>query len=87
MACGAPVIVSDRGALPEVVGPGAAVVDIGAEGALTEALARVLREPEHRDGLRRRGRARAADFAAERTTARVLDLLESIAGAAVAVAR
>ena len=87
MACGAPVVVSNRGALPEVVGPGAAVVDIGAEGALTEALARVLREPEHRDGLRRRGRARAVDFAAERTTARVLDLLESIAGAPVAVAR
>ena len=86
MACGAPVIVSDRGALPEVAGPGAAVVDIGAEGALAEALARVLHEPEHRDSLRRRGRARAADFAAERTTSRVLDLLESIARVTMAVA-
>src|SRR5439155_643341 len=41
MACGAPVIVSDRGALPEVAGPGAAVVDAAAEGALAAALARV----------------------------------------------
>ena len=87
MACGAPVIVSDRGALPEVAGPGAAVVEIDTPGALAAALARVLREPQHRDGLRRRGRARAAEFAPERTTARVLDLLETVAGATVAVAR
>ncbi len=87
MACGAPVIVSDRGALPEVAGPGAAVVDVAAEGALAAALARVLLEPEHRDALRRRGRARASDFAPARTAGRVLDLLETIAGAAVGATR
>ncbi|HEV8584850.1 MAG TPA: glycosyltransferase family 1 protein [Methylomirabilota bacterium] len=87
MACGAPVIVSDRGALPEVAGPGAAVADVGTEGALTAALARVLRDPEHREGLRRRGRARAADFAPARTAGRVLDLLEIVAGATVAATR
>jgi glycosyltransferase involved in cell wall biosynthesis len=87
MACGAPVIVSDRGALPEVAGPGAAVVDLGAEGALAAALARVLLHPEHREALRRRGRARAADFAPARTAGRVLDLLESVADAAVTVTR
>jgi len=87
MACGAPVIVSDRGALPEVAGPGAAVVEIGAEGALAAALARVLLEPEHRHALRRCGRARAAEFASDQTAARVLDLLETVAGAAVTVAR
>jgi glycosyltransferase involved in cell wall biosynthesis len=87
MACGAPVIVSDRGALPEVAGPGAAVVDVAAEGALAAALARVLREPEHRDALRRRGRARASDFAPDRTAGRVLDLLESLAGAPMAATR
>jgi len=87
MACGAPVIVSDRGALPEVAGPGAAVVDAGAEGALAAALARVLREPEHREALRRRGRARAADFAPDRTAGRVLDLLHTVAGATVTAVR
>ena len=88
MACGAPVIVSDRGALPEVAGPGAAVVDVDDPRALAAGLARVLREPEHRDILSRRGRARAADFAPERTTARVLDLLEAVAaGATVTVTR
>jgi glycosyltransferase involved in cell wall biosynthesis len=87
MACGAPVIVADRGALPEVAGPGAAVVDVAAEGALAAALARVLLEPEYREALRRRGRARAADFAPDRTAGRVLDLLETVAGAAVMAAR
>ena len=87
MACGAPVIVSDRGALPEVAGPGAAVVDAAAEGALAAALARVLLEPKHREALRRRGRARAADFAPARTAGRLLDLLETVAGAAVTATR
>jgi glycosyltransferase involved in cell wall biosynthesis len=87
MACGAPVIVSDRGALPEVAGPGAAVVEVGAPATLAAALARVLLEPEHCEALRRRGRLRAADFTPERTAARVLDLLETVAGATPAVAR
>ena len=81
------MIVSDRGALPEVAGPGAAVVDVAAEGALAAALVRVLLEPEHREALRRRGRARAADFAPARTAGRLLDLLETVAGAAVTATR
>jgi len=82
MACGAAAIVSDRGALPEMAGPGAAVVDVGAAGALGATLARALSDPEYRDGLRRRGRARAADFTPAATAGRVLDLLESVVHAA-----
>jgi glycosyltransferase involved in cell wall biosynthesis len=78
MACGAPVIVSDRGALPEMAGPGAAVVDLGAEGALAAAMARTLLDGEYREGLRRRGAVRARDFAPERTAGRVLELLEAV---------
>ena len=87
MACGAPVIVSDRGALPEVAGPGAAVLDAADAGALAAGLARVLREGEYREALRRRGRARAADFTPARTAGGVLDLLERVVGAALTVAR
>jgi glycosyltransferase involved in cell wall biosynthesis len=87
MACGAPVIVSDRGALPEVAGPGAAVADAGDAGALAAALVRVLREREYREALRRRGRARAADFTADRTAGGVLDLLESVVDTTLTVAR
>jgi glycosyltransferase involved in cell wall biosynthesis len=87
MACGAPVIVSDRGALPEVAGPGADVVDVGSDSNLAGALARLLHEPAQREALRRRGRARAADFTPARTAARVLDLVKSIARATTMVAR
>ncbi|HEV8472133.1 MAG TPA: glycosyltransferase family 1 protein [Methylomirabilota bacterium] len=78
MACGAPVIVSDRGALPEMAGPGAAVVDVTADGALAAALTRTLLDAEHREALRRRGRARALDFTPARTASRVLDLIEAV---------
>ena len=81
MACGAPVVVSHRGALPEVAGPGAVVVDVDAAGALAAALGRLLTEPEERDALRRRGRRRAAEFSRNRTASRVVDLLETVAGA------
>jgi glycosyltransferase involved in cell wall biosynthesis len=79
MACGAPVIVSDRGALPEVTGGAAVIVDADKEDALASAIAAVLVDPEHAAVLRRRGLARARDFAPAHTAARVLDLLERVA--------
>ena len=79
MACGAPVIVSDRGALPEVTGGAAVVVDADKEDALASAIAAVLVDPEHAAVLRRRGLARARDFAPAHTAERVLDLLERVA--------
>ena len=48
LACGAPVIVTDRGALPEVVEDGrlGAVVPAGDSAAMAEALAEVIDRPE-----------------------------------------
>jgi glycosyltransferase involved in cell wall biosynthesis len=66
MGCGAPVIVSDRGALPEVVGDGGLVSEPTAAG-LREALRRVLGDPDFAAQLSRRGRERAAAFTWERT--------------------
>jgi glycosyltransferase involved in cell wall biosynthesis len=56
-------------------------VDPEDEQALTAALARVLGSPGERATLARRGVARAADFTAERTAGRVVDLLQATAGA------
>jgi glycosyltransferase involved in cell wall biosynthesis len=81
MACGAPVVASRRGALPEVVGDAGLLVDPEDEAALAAALARVLAAPEAAAELVRRGQARAAEFTAERTAGRVVDLLEATAGA------
>jgi glycosyltransferase involved in cell wall biosynthesis len=59
MACGTPVVASTAGALPEVLGDAALLVDPYDEGALAEALQAAAAD---RGSLRRRGIARAARF-------------------------
>jgi glycosyltransferase involved in cell wall biosynthesis len=80
MACGTPVIVSRRGALPEVVGDAGVLVEANNERALTIALARLLGAPDERAQLAARGLARAREFTAERTAGRVVDLLQATVG-------
>lgn len=79
MACGAPVVVSDRGALPEVVGDGGVVVPPTAE-AIEGALADLFQNPVGTQELRARGVARAATFTWEHTVAGFLAALEAAAG-------
>lgn len=59
MACGCAVIVSDAGALPEVVGEGGMVVPTNDVDALFRAIADLLDNPERRISLAARGQARA----------------------------
>ena len=62
MACGTPLVVSDGGAIPEVVGePGlcADIVPAGDTEALTAALAAMLEDPERRERMGRAARERA----------------------------
>lgn len=66
MACGSPVVVSDRGSLPEVVGDGALVVAPTAE-AVAGALGAVLDDAARAGELSRRGLARARGFTWDRT--------------------
>jgi glycosyltransferase involved in cell wall biosynthesis len=85
MACGAPVVASRRGALPEVVGDAGLLVDPEDESALAAALTRVLAGELDRATLARRGLARAGIFTRERTAGRVVDLLQATAGARAAL--
>lgn len=80
MACGTPVVVSDRGALPEVVGDAGLVVAPDAD-AVTNALERVLGDPSLRDELSRAGRARAETLTWEHTAAGWRDVLAGAADA------
>src|SRR5581483_9722628 len=68
MACGAPVIVSDRGALPEVVGD-AGIVTAPTAAAIADGLRRLWGEPRLAARLSAAGRARAAGFTWARTGA------------------
>ena len=63
MACGVPVIGSDSGAIPEVIGDAGLVVPEGDVGALAEALRRLVSTPGLRTDLASRGRGRVlADY-------------------------
>lgn len=66
LACGAPLVCSDRASLPEVVGQAALLTD-PAPAKLAAALGRVLAEPELRRRLRQAGPQQAARFSWQRT--------------------
>lgn len=79
MACGAPVVASDRASIPEVVGDAGLLADPEDYGAMAGAVLRLEREPEMRRELVRRGRERAASFTWERAARRTADLLYTVA--------
>lgn len=80
MACGTPVVVSNRGALPEVVGDAGVVVDPTAQ-AVQGALRRVLSDAALSERLRRDGVERARLFSWEQTAAGWLKVLRLAARA------
>ena len=79
LACGTPVVVSDRGALPELVADAGLVAAAESPAEIAGALARVLSDAGIRAELRRRGLARARDFTPELTAVRVVELLRDVA--------
>jgi glycosyltransferase involved in cell wall biosynthesis len=81
MACGTPVVASNRAALPELVADAGLVFDAEREGELAAALARVLADSALADDLRHRGLARAALYTPARTSGRVLALLGDVSAA------
>ena len=62
MACGTPVMTSNRSAMPEVAGDAALVVDPEDIDAMGEGLRRLCEDTPLRERLGRAGPARAADF-------------------------
>jgi glycosyltransferase involved in cell wall biosynthesis len=62
MSLGVPVIASNRGALPEVVGDAGLLVDPDDPGSIADAMARVLTDPSLAESLTARGRDRARLF-------------------------
>ena len=79
MACGTPVIASNAGALPEVVGDAGLLFDPHSADALAHALGRVLGDVALRGDLAARGRGRAAQFTWEASARAALAAFEEIA--------
>ncbi len=70
MACGVPVVSTDGGALPEVVGDAGIIVPVKRADALAEAIDGLLRDPRHREELGARGRQRILESFCWRVCAR-----------------
>jgi glycosyltransferase involved in cell wall biosynthesis len=78
MACGTPVVASNRGSIPEVVGDAALMADAEDEGGLAEALGEVLSSPVRRRRLIDAGFARAGLFEWSSAARKMLDLYRHV---------
>ena len=74
MACGAPVIASDRGSIPEVAGGAALLADPYDADAVARHIERALSDPGEARQLRELGFARAAQFSWHNAAQRTLDV-------------
>jgi glycosyltransferase involved in cell wall biosynthesis len=76
MACGAPVIASDRGSIPEVAGGAALLVDADDPAMLAGQITLLLGRSDEARRLRERGFERAAQFSWRKTAERILESYE-----------
>lgn len=74
MACGRPVAVSNRTALPEIAGPAALVFDPADPDQMTASLLRLLSDSALREELSRKGPPRAREFDWAVIAARTLEV-------------
>jgi glycosyltransferase involved in cell wall biosynthesis len=79
MACGCPVITSDRTSLPEVAGDAALLVDPTRAEAIADAMLRVCTDDELCENLAARGRQRIEKFSWERCAAGVVEVYRQLA--------
>jgi glycosyltransferase involved in cell wall biosynthesis len=80
MACGLPVITSDRSSLPEVAGEAALYVDPDDPASIATAIGRLAGEPALRERFAEAGRRRAARFSWESAAAATASVLRRAAG-------
>jgi glycosyltransferase involved in cell wall biosynthesis len=78
MACGTPVITSNRSSLPEVAGDAALLVDLERPQELAAALLKLATQPELRQELAQRGLQQAAGFSWRRSAAATLQVYRQV---------
>ena len=75
MACGAPVITSQAGALPEVAGDAALQIDPTSVEGMAEAMRMLLGDEGLRSQLRHKGMERACQFSWERSAEQIWQVI------------
>jgi glycosyltransferase involved in cell wall biosynthesis len=80
MACGAPVVTSDRTSLPEVAGDAALLVNPEDDEALAGAMTRIHRDASLRESLRAKGFERARQFTWERAARQTIEVYREVCG-------
>jgi glycosyltransferase involved in cell wall biosynthesis len=78
MACGTPVVVSDRASLPEVVGEAGLLVNADDPEDIAKALGRVLGDEALRVRMRERGLAQAARFTWDKAARETLAVYRAV---------
>lgn len=78
MACGTPVIVSDGGALPEVVGNAGLIFELSKPNDLSRTIRECLSSHDLRISMRQKGLARAQTFAWQHTAELIWNTLNEI---------
>ena len=78
MACGCPVVTSNRSGCAEVAGIASIQVDPRSTKSIAEAMRRILNEPELRKRLRTLGLDRAKEFTWERSARELVRVLSSV---------
>lgn len=81
MALGVPVVTSDRGAMREVAGDAAVLVDPEDVASIAEGLERALTDEELRAECVRRGLARAAQFTWQAGAEKIAGVVRAVVGA------
>lgn len=84
MACGTPVVASDRGSIPEIGGDAALYHDAEDDIRLAEYLSELLNSPEKREALRHKGFEKAGQFSWQKAAAELLALYEGMANPTLA---
>lgn len=80
MTCGAPIIASDRGSIPEVVGEAGLIMDAEDDQKLREYLLCLFEQPEERQRLRQLGLQRAPIFTWANAAQKHLNIYEQVLG-------
>jgi glycosyltransferase involved in cell wall biosynthesis len=78
MACGAPVIVSNGGALPETVGEAGLIFDVSKPDDLTNSIRECLSKNDLRLSLKEKGLARVKNFSWQRSAELIWNTLNEI---------